>query len=157
MVKASIIEARAKRGGGFQYYDPEFAEQARKLCLLGANVKELADFFNVHPVSIDNWRQRHPAFAQALKDGREMADANVASRLYDRALGSTHPETKVFCNADGMVTEVELVKHYPPDTNAAIQWLRCRQPDRWREKVAEVNPTEDAAKVMAALAAQLPG
>ncbi|MHB1956052.1 MAG: hypothetical protein ACYCOU_20160, partial [Sulfobacillus sp.] len=25
-------------------------------------------------------------------------------------------------------------KHYPPDTQAAMFWLRNRQPERWKEK-----------------------
>jgi hypothetical protein len=29
--------------------------------------------------------------------------------------------------------KVELTKHYPPDTTAALKWLFNRQPDKWRE------------------------
>jgi len=29
---------------------------------------------------------------------------------------------------------VPTVKHYPPDTTAAIFWLKNRQPAKWREK-----------------------
>jgi hypothetical protein len=28
-----------------------------------------------------------------------------------------------------------IVKHYPPDTNAASLWLRNRHPQRWRDKI----------------------
>ena len=31
-------------------------------------------------------------------------------------------------------------KHYPPDTKAALRWLRNRQPDVWRDR-QEVNVT----------------
>jgi hypothetical protein len=28
-----------------------------------------------------------------------------------------------------------LTKHYPPDTTAAIFWLKNRRPSEWRDKV----------------------
>jgi hypothetical protein len=149
-------EAKAKRGK-LVYYDPAFCEQARKLCLLGATLKELAAFFGTKIVSIDNWQNRHPEFRAALVAGREMADAEVADKLYHRALGYKHKETKVFCNSDGEVTKVTIDKHYPPDTAAASLWLRSRQPDRWKEKEAANTTAADAVKVLAAIADQLPG
>lgn len=150
----AIKEARAKRGK-LVYYDPAFCEQARKLCLLGSTMKEIADFFGTKVVSIDNWQNRHPEFRAALVAGREMADAEVADKLYQRALGYKHKETKVFCNADGNVTKVTIDKHYPPDTAAASIWLRSRQPNRWQEKDSNP-PAADTASILAALAERLP-
>jgi hypothetical protein len=45
---------------------------------------------------------------------------------------------------------VNYVEHYPPDTTAAVFWLKNRQPDKWRDKtISEVsgpngNPIEIA-------------
>ena len=114
-------------------YKAEFAEQARKLCLLGATDAEMADFFGVSERTLNDWKKAHPAFLQSLKSGKVMADAEVATRLYERALGYSHPEEKVFNNQGEIVTH-QTTKHYPPDTTAAAIWLNNRKPDRWRNK-----------------------
>lgn len=68
-----------------------------------------------------------------------MADANVADRLYQRAMGFEHDseEIKVVSIGAGEGSEVQRVpikKIYPPDTVAAIFWLKNRQKDKWRDK-----------------------
>ncbi len=123
-------------------YKAEFAEQARKLCLLGATDAEMADFFGVSEQTLNAWKKAHPAFLESLKSGKVMADAEVATRLYERALGYSHPEEKVFQNAGEIVTH-QTTKHYPPDTTAAAIWLNNRKPDRWRNK-PEPDGSDDA-------------
>ncbi|MDD5272737.1 MAG: hypothetical protein PHU14_08475 [Methylovulum sp.] len=111
-------------------YEPEFSEQARKLCLLGQTNEELAIFFEVTTTTIDNWLKTIPAFLGAVKAGREIADANVAASFYERAVGYSCPETKVFNNA-GEILTCEVVKHYPPEPGAAKNWLHIRQKEKW--------------------------
>lgn len=116
-------------------YRKEYAEQARKLCLLGAIDKELADFFEVCPETIDNWKKRHPDFVEALRFGKAGADANVADRLYQRAMGYSHKAVKIFGDPKtGDHLEVSYMEHYPPDTTACIFWLKNRRPDLWRDR-----------------------
>lgn len=114
-------------------YRPENAEQARKLCLLGATDAEMADFFQVEQKTIDNWKKDHPEFLQSITRGKQQADAEVAEKLFERAKGYSHPEDKIF-NDNGSAMVVPTVKHYPPDTQAASLWLRNRQPGKWRDK-----------------------
>lgn len=114
-------------------YKSEFAEQARKYCLLGAIDKDLAVFFEVDELTINRWKDAHPEFCKALKEGKDEADAKVADRLFNRALGYSHPEDKIF-NNNGIPMVVPTMKHYPPDTTACIFWLKNRQKDQWRDK-----------------------
>ncbi len=123
-------------------YKEEYAQQAFKYCLLGADNEKLAQFFEVSISSIDKWIKDHKEFSSAIKAGREDADALVAQSLYHRALGYSHKETKVFCNQDGMVTEHDVTKHYAPDTRAAELWLRNRRPKKWNQK-QDVNLSGD--------------
>lgn len=67
-------------------YRPEMCKQARRLCLLGATDKELADFFEVGETNLKEWYTRHPEFGVAVRKGKIAADANVASSLYRNAL-----------------------------------------------------------------------
>lgn len=120
-------------------YKLEHAQQAHRLCLLGATDAQLADFFDVSVPTIDKWKQSKPEFLQALKDGKERADANVAMSLYRRALGYSHKAVKILTVADGNNTgshieQVPYTERYPPDTAAAIFWLKNRQKGAWRDR-----------------------
>lgn len=114
-------------------YRDEYAEQAMKLCRLGATDKELADFFDVAESTINNWKLAHPEFLESLKKGKSISDAEVADKLFKRATGYSHAAVKIF-NDNGAPLEVPYTEHYPPDTTAAIFWLKNRRPDLWRDK-----------------------
>ena len=62
-------------------------EQAKKLAALGATDVEIADFFEVSVKTLIRWKASHPEFCLALKAGKEIADARVEQRLYERAVG----------------------------------------------------------------------
>lgn len=127
-------------------YKAEFAEQARKLCLLGATDKELASFFEVSERTLNDWKKRHKGFLQSLKAGKQLADADVAERLYQRALGYSHPEEKVFQSGGEIITH-NTTKHYPPDPTSMIFWLKNRDPDKWRDKPPEDDQTEQPIQI----------
>jgi hypothetical protein len=112
---------------------PEYAEQAEKLCKLGATDKELANFFEVSEQTLNTWKTKYPEFLASLKAGKEHADATVAERLFQRATGYSHPEVHI-CTIQNEVVMTPITKHYPPDTTAAIFWLKNRRPDNWRDK-----------------------
>lgn len=51
----------------------------------------------------------------------------------------------LFDDNDGeLVVTKEVVKHMPPDTVAAIFWLKNRRPDKWRDRVENVNTEADS-------------
>lgn len=118
-------------------YQPEFAEQALKLCRLGATDKELADFFQVNEDTVNEWKRVHPEFSESLKDGKALADAEVADKLFKRATGYEHKAVKISANPNGDEHVTEYVERYPPDTTAAIFWLKNRRPDLWRDKTVQ--------------------
>lgn len=122
-------------------YKEEYDGQARKLCLLGATDAEMADFFGVVESTINLWKLEHPTFSESIKEGKRLADSNVADRLYQRAMGFEHDseEIKVI---GAEVQRVPIRKIYPPDTVAAIFWLKNRQKDKWRDKTEQENTGE---------------
>jgi transcriptional regulator with XRE-family HTH domain len=125
-------------------YRKEYAEQAYKMCLLGHTDAELANFFEVTEQTINNWKRAHPEFFESVKKGKAIADAEVADRLFQRAMGFEHDseEIKVMYDKDTSQQEIVRVpvrKVYPPDTTAAIFWLKNRQKEKWREKTETEN------------------
>lgn len=127
-------EVKKKSRGRKSEYREEYAEQALKLCLLGATDKEIAEFFSVSEQTLNSWKKKFPQFLESLKKGKAVADANVASRLYSRAIGYDAKATKFATNEARITDKVEYIEHYPPDTTAAIFWLKNRQPAKWRDK-----------------------
>lgn len=116
-------------------YRDEYARQAYHLALLGATDVDLAAAFDVDVSTVERWKNRHAAFRGALKKGKAQADANVAKSLYRRALGYSHKAVKIVADArTGAEHIVDYVERYPPDTVAAIFWLKNRRPDLWRDK-----------------------
>ena len=142
---------RKRRPGRPPQYKPEFAKQVMNYCLLGATNKELGRVFGVDERTINRWLVTKPEFCQAVKDGREDADANVARALYRKATGTwTQPAVKIATKIEILPNGTEIksehivpyVEHFPPDTAAAYIWLKNRQPHRWRDK-KEVQETGD--------------
>jgi hypothetical protein len=127
-------------------YKPEYAELARKLCLMGATDARLAELLEVNQDTITEWKKVYPEFSVSIREGREIADAEVAASLYHRAKGYSHQEDdiKMF---QGAIIVTPTVKHYPPDTAAASLWLRNRQGGAWRDKVENVHTGVDGAPI----------
>lgn len=135
---------QAKKGvsGRPTKYRSEYAEQAHKLTLLGFTDEKMADFFEVEVRTIYRWKAEHDQFCQAVKAGKDDADATVASTLYRSALGGgTVTEVKEETDAEGNVVHRKTVKELPANVTAQIFWLKNRQPHAWRDKVVVEDET----------------
>ena len=119
-------------GGRPSKYKPEYAQQAAKLCALGATDAQLADFFNVAISTVALWKVQHKEFSDALNLPKEEADKKVEQSLYRRAMGYEHDEVDIRV-VEGQIIQTPIRKYYPPDTTAAIFWLKNRQIDKWRD------------------------
>lgn len=122
-------------------FKPEFAGQAKKLCELGATDADLADFFEVTDRTIYRWQTQHQEFCQALKAGKSEADDRVERSLYHRATGYSFDAVKIFMPA-GAANPVYAPyrEQLPPDTTAAIFWLKNRRKDEWRDRHEHSGP-----------------
>lgn len=116
-------------------YRPEFVEQTRKLCELGATDPQLAEFFDVAISTISKWKTEYPEFSEAIKTGKGPADDRVERSLYQRAMGYSHDSVKIFMPAGAQEpVYAPFVEHIPPDTTACIFWLKNRRRLEWRDK-----------------------
>lgn len=132
--KPTVAGKGAPKVGRPSKYRDEFPAQAAKLCMLGATDAQLADFFEVSVATINLWKVQHPEFSESLKVPKKQADQRVEQSLYRRAMGYEHDETDIRVIGTKLV-KTPIRKHYPPDTTAAIFWLKNRDPKNWRERV----------------------
>lgn len=123
-----------KQVGRKSAFKSEFIELAFKYALLGATDVEMAGFFSVSERTFNTWKKYYPEFLQSIKRGKTVADANVASKLYSRAIGYDYNELHIEKKGRKVVSRKTQNKHMAPETTAQIFWLKNRQPDKWRDR-----------------------
>jgi len=114
-------------------YTKEHLATVKVLAKLGATNLEMAEALGVALSTFNLWKTLHAEFSDAIKIGKDVADDRVEQSLYQRAMGYSHPETDIRV-VDGSIVETPMIKHYAPDTTAAIFWLKNRRPAEWRDK-----------------------
>jgi hypothetical protein len=148
--------ARADKhaGGRPTVYEARFARMARVLTRLGATNEDVAECLGVALSTIGLWLIRHRGFSDALKEGRQRADARVERALFERAVGYSHADVAINTVAIGggrsQVVQTPFVKRLPPDPTSCIFWLKNRVPARWRDKVALEHEIDYAAIIKTA-------
>ncbi len=118
---------------------------AASLARRGLTSDEIARELGICRTTMWNWAKRHNEFAEALKEGKDAADAIVEDSLFQKANGYTVELKKTFKikrveyeNGRRVLEQEELVHgvdemHVPSDTTAQIFWLKNRRPDLWRD------------------------
>jgi len=114
-------------------YKLEYCQLVYNYCLLGATDKELAEYLEISEATLNNWKIEHPEFIESIRAGKEDADARVAKSLHKRATGYDQKVDKVM-QYQGEAVVVPTVEHIPPDTTAAMFWLKNRQSKNWRDR-----------------------
>ena len=116
-------------------YKPEFAQEALEQCEAGATDQELADYFGVSVRSLYRWKNTQAEFRHALKTAKDSADDRVERSLYEKATSYERDEVDIRV-VNGDIVQTGIRKFYPPDTTAAIFWLKNRRAESWRESKA---------------------
>jgi len=114
-------------------------KQAENYAALGAKESKIAELLNISHSTLSRWRKIYPQFDHAIRCGYDIANAEVETALYQRAVGYKHPDVHI-SNHKGDITVTDITKYYPPDTKAATIWLYNRKPEDWKEtKTVEHN------------------
>lgn len=122
-------------GGRPTDYRTEFCEEALRACEGGATDLEVARILGINVATLYRWKAKHPEFCEALKTGKEVADERVERSLYHKAVGYSHKAVKIFMPAGATApVYAKYTEHVPPDTTAAIFWLKNRRAEKWRDK-----------------------
>ena len=139
-------------------YTEELSIQAERLSKLGCTDKEISTYFNVALSTLNKWKVEFSEFSEAIKRGRLTADAEVAHKLFDRAVGAIVFKQQAIKLKDTIydngkkISETERVEivdlsfEEPPDTAALIFWLTNRQRSKWRRNGEMPSDTDELLK-----------
>ena len=115
-------------------YDPKFVDIVRGIAKLGATDDQVADCLSVSIATVSLWKVQYPEFLEALKAGKDEADARVERTLYQRAVGYQRDAVKIFHPADAPgPVYAPFREEVPGDVTAQIFWLKNRRRDEWRD------------------------
>lgn len=117
-------------------------EEIRWWCREGATVKQIAAELGIGERAFYRAQAEHKELRDAVKISREHADHGIEDSLYDRARGKVYKESFEE-EEEGVRGGKEykfkkkrtVTREIPPDTNAAVFWLKNRQPKKWRDKL----------------------
>lgn len=122
-----------KRGKGRPTkFDQNLVQDILTMAEAGKTDAEMAESIGVTEQTFNNWKHAHPDFFESLKTAKDIADDKVEVALFQRATGYSHKAIKMFC-PNGTIVSKTYIERYPPDTTAAIFWLKNRRPKQWRD------------------------
>lgn len=96
--------------------------------------------------TLQTWKNEHRDIRDSLKKGKEVVDREVENALLQKALGFKGTVRKpikckeVLYDNGKRISEKEHIEYaeeeiyIPPDTTAAIFWLKNRKSEEWRDK-----------------------
>lgn len=119
---------------------PERIAKIMDLVAAGKPLVEVSKIVGIGERTLHDWKVQDWAFSAALKESQAIADDMVEMSAFKRAVGYEHPEEKIFYDSkNGEIVRAETKKHYPPDTQAIVFWLKNRRPKDWKDKVEVVH------------------
>ena len=111
-----------KKVGRPTKYNPKVhTEIVKKLASRGFTEEEMADILGVSRPTFLSWKQNHPEFFSAVREGKMEPIHNVENALYRLCRGYTYKEGGE-----------EKVKH--PDVRAIQFYLKNVAPEKWRDR-----------------------
>lgn len=143
-------------------YEKDFPERVLQMCRQGLIDMQMAENFGISIESFYKYKREKPEFAQALKEGKRVADQHVESALFRRACGYEYEERheelsrQPVMRGVGKNKKIEIVvtrkvkritKKVASDTLACIFWLKNRMPGQWRDKQEHQHSGEVSIKL----------
>lgn len=101
----------------------------------GLTDKQIAMNIGIAERTFTSWKDKYNAINTVLKKGKRPVDFEVENKLLQRAMGYDYEETETVIeeyNGKKKTKIRKIKKHAPPDTAAAIFWLKNRKPEEWR-------------------------
>lgn len=120
------LKRHSPRHGRKSFYLAAYADLAKSLALKGRTDAQMAAALSISESTFKNWRRRFPEFREAVRFGREVANARVERALFDRAVGIEMATIRQTLEPDknGHLQVVQEIREsIPADPGAAKMWL----------------------------------
>jgi len=133
-----MVESFNPDGRPRKYEGDKTDTQVYKYALLGLTDKEMANLLDITVSTFNKWKTDFPTFSESINDGKDKADAEVASKLHQRAIGVEWEEEQAIKVKRGInneeIEKIKVKKRLPPDVGAINSWLSNRQRKRWKNR-----------------------
>lgn len=137
----------AEVGRPTEYDEKLTPKLAEALAKQGLTNEELAEELGISIRTFYQWKQVYPAFSHAVKAGGEPINERVKNALLRRALGYDLELKKEVVVAGELQTATYDV-HIEPDVGAALQWLKNRVPEEWKDKQPEGQGEQSTLRIL---------
>lgn len=131
-----MVDALKHPGGRPRKITPHIARKIFLCFAYGFTDAQVAETFDFSIDTIKDFKKQ-PEYSTTIKQAKEHADLAVQNALFQRAIGYSHFEEKIFCH-EGRIVRAETIKQYPPDTMAAMYWLNNRDQGRWKPRRLDI-------------------
>lgn len=122
-----------------EYKDPMFILQIEGWARDGYDDCQIAELLDLTATYFCDLKNKYPELSKALKKGRQPLEVLVENSLFKRATGlkvkTTVRKWDVYEDDEGNIRNVQIVQEteteLPPDTGAAMAWLKHKKPEIW--------------------------
>lgn len=110
----------------------------------GATDEIIAKKMQIARSTLSEWKIKYELIGKAMRENKEIVDADVENGLLKRARGYQYTEEMAFkCKreywddkgrkcSEEVIKTVFVLKEMPPDPKAAQYWLNNRKPETWK-------------------------
>ena len=118
-------------------YDPNTTpKMAGALANQGLTNEEIAKELGINVSTFYAWKAEYPDFSEKVQSGASSVDDRVENAFLKRALGYDLRLRKQVV-VGGSLEDAEYDVHIAPEPGAALNWLKNRRPEKWRDKQPE--------------------
>ncbi len=128
------VKRKPKKPGPKSKYNAKLLPTVFKLAKAGHTQEQIARKLGISPACLILWKKTYPAVNDVLKAAKDIPDSKVEQSLYRMATGYYQDvEEPVFDRKNGEVAYARYKKYFPPNTTAAIFWLKNRRKAEWAD------------------------
>lgn len=107
----------------------------------GKTDKQVCEIIGISEKTLNNWKNKFPGFLPSVRAAKSITDEAMEMRLIQRGMGYDFTEEKLSWDKYGNELRGTVRRHVPPDVGAILNWLKNRQPEKWRDtKTLITNP-----------------
>ena len=118
-------------------YDPDIhPDHAKALAMRGFTNEEIASQLGIHRATLQEGINKYPDFSDAIRVGKEPANAKVENAIFKSCTGYYITEERAVVVGNGESAHVETVtetRFIPPVFQAQRYWSKNRMGDRWKD------------------------